>query len=88
MATKRQIEIFTAGCPTCNETVQLVQSIVCENCEVTVLDMNDAAVLERAKEIGVNRVPAVAIDGQLAGCCTSSAPNKQTLRDTGIGQAL
>ncbi len=88
MSTKRQIGIFTAGCPTCNETVQLVQSLVCENCEVTVLDMNDAAVSERAKEIGVNRVPAVAINGQLAGCCTNSAPNKQTLRDTGIGQAL
>lgn len=88
MTTKRQIEIFTAGCPVCNETVQMVQGIVCESCEVTVLDMNDTAVAERAREIGVNRVPAVVVDGQLAGCCTDAGPNEQTLRETGIGQAL
>lgn len=88
MTMKRQVEIFTAGCPACNETVQLVQSIVCEPCDVAVLDMNDAAVAERAKEIGVRTVPAVAINGKLAGCCTGAGPNEQTLRDTGIGQAL
>jgi len=88
MTTKRQVEIFTAGCPACSETVQLVQSVVCESCEVMVLDMNDVAVAERAKEIGVRTVPAVAVNGELAGCCTGAGPNEQTLRDTGIGQAL
>lgn len=88
MTTQRQVEIFTAGCLACNETVQMVQSIVCESCEITVLDMNDAAVAQRAKEIGVSRVPAVVVDGQLAGCCTNSGPNEQTLRETGIGRAL
>lgn len=86
--SKRQVEVFTAGCPACDETVQMVQGIVCESCEVTVLDMNDATVAERAKEIGVSRVPAVVVNGQLAGCCTNAGPNAQTLRGTGIGQAL
>ena len=86
--TKRQVEIFTAGCSCCNDTVQLVQSVACENCEVTVLDMNDTTVAKRAREIGVNRVPAVAINGQLAGCCTNAAPDQQTLQEAGIGQAL
>ncbi len=86
--TKRQVEIFTAGCSCCNDTVQLVQSIACESCEVTVLDMNDTTVANRAREIGVNRVPAVAINGQLAGCCTNATPNQQVLQEAGIGQAL
>lgn len=86
--TKRQVEVFTAGCSCCNDTVQLVQSLACENCEVTVLDMNAAATADRAKELGVNRVPAVAINGQLAGCCSNAAPNPQTLQEAGIGQSL
>ncbi len=88
MTSKRQVEIFTAGCPACNETVRMVQRIVCESCEVTVLDMNDAAVAERAREIGVRTVPAVAVNGELVGCCTGAGPDEQTLRETGVGQAL
>ena len=88
MTGKRRVEIFTAGCPACNETVRMVQRIVCESCEVTVLDMNDAAVAERASEIGVRTVPAVAVNGELAGCCTGAGPDEQTLRETGVGQAL
>lgn len=86
MTTKRQVEIFTAGCPICSETVQLVQRIACESCDVTVLDMNDAAVAERAKEIGVNMVPAVVVNGRLTS--TNAALSEQALQETGIGQAL
>lgn len=88
MTGKRHVEIFTAGCPACNETVQMVQRIVCESCEVTVLDMNDAVVAEQAREIGVRTVPAVAINGELAGCCANAGPDEQTLREIGVGQAL
>lgn len=88
MTDKRQVEIFTAGCPVCNDTVEMVRRIACDACEVTVLDMNEAAVAERAKALGVSRVPAVAVDGQLAGCCANIGPDEQTLRATGIGQAL
>jgi len=84
--SKRTVEVFTAGCPACDETVQLVQAIACESCEVTVLDMNDAQVAARAKELGVRTVPAVAINGQLSGCCAGNGPNEQVLRETGIGQ--
>jgi hypothetical protein len=29
MSTKRQIEIFSAGCPACEETVALVSRVAC-----------------------------------------------------------
>jgi hypothetical protein len=29
MTTKRKIEIFSAGCPACEETIQLINSIAC-----------------------------------------------------------
>ena len=88
MTEKRQIEIFSAGCPACDDTVALVNSIACDSCEVTVLDMHDAEVAERARSLGVARVPAVVIDGRLADCCTGSGPDAQTLKDAGIGQPL
>lgn len=75
--SKRQVEVFTAGCPACDETVQLVQAIVCESCEVTVLEMNNATVAGRAKEIGVSRVPAVVVNGQLAGCSRMQVPTRR-----------
>lgn len=43
MNAKRKIEIFSAGCPACRETVELVERLACPSCDVQVLDMNDPA---------------------------------------------
>lgn len=88
MATKRKIEVFSAGCPACEETVRLVNRIACPSCDVTVLDMKQAEVASRAKSLGIRSVPAVVIDGKLADCCTGRGPNETTLRSAGIGQPL
>ena len=87
MTAKRKVEVFSAGCPACEETVDLVQRIACPSCEVSVLDMNDANVAGRAKSLGVRSVPAVVIDGQLAGCCKGGGPNEAVLRAAGLGIA-
>ena len=88
MGTKRKIEVFSAGCPACEDTIHLVNSIACPSCEIRVLDMKDPAVAARAKALGVRSVPAVAINGELAGCCAGRGPDPRTLRDAGIGQPL
>lgn len=85
---KRTIEIFTAGCAYCDDTVQMVQSIACPSCEVEVLNMKEADVERRARELGVHSVPAVAIDGELASCCGGRGPDESTLRVAGVGQAI
>ena len=85
MHTKRKIEVFSAGCPVCDETVALVNSIACTSCEVSVLNMNEPTGAKRAKELGVRSVPAVAIDGKLASCCVSRGPDEATLRAAGVG---
>ena len=86
MNTKRQIEVFSAGCPACEETIKLVNSIACPSCEVTVLDMNDPSVAIRAKSLGMRSVPSVVIDGKLADCCAGRGPDEATLRSAGLGQ--
>ena len=88
MATKRKIEIFSAGCPACQEAVKMIQNLACSDCEVNILDMNDPAIASRAKGLGVRSVPAVAIDGKLADCCAGRGPDAATLKAAGIGQPL
>lgn len=88
MATKRKIEVFSAGCPACEDTVQLVNRIACPSCEVSVLDMNDPSVTGRAKKLGVRSVPAVVIDGKLADCCAGRGPEEAALRAAGAGRAI
>ncbi|MCK5418416.1 MAG: thioredoxin family protein [Desulfobacterales bacterium] len=88
MATKRKIEIFSAGCPACQEAVKMIQNLACSDCEVNILDMNDPAIASRAKGLGVRSVPAVAIDGKLADCCAGRGPDEAALKAAGIGQPL
>ncbi|MFP6745356.1 MAG: hypothetical protein VCB77_09250, partial [Alphaproteobacteria bacterium] len=58
------------------------------SCDVNVLDMNDPAVAVRATNLGIASLPAVAIDGVLADCCTSGGPDVDTLRAAGLGEIL
>lgn len=88
MTAKRKIEVFSAGCPACVETIELVNRVACSSCEISVLDMNRADVAQRAKGLGVRSVPAVVIDGKLADCCTSSGPREATLRAAGLGRPV
>jgi len=85
---KRKIEIFSAGCPACEETVQLVNRIACPSCEVSVLDMREGAVAERARTLGVRSVPAVVVNGELADCCAGREPDEAGLRAAGEGSPL
>ena len=88
MADKRNIEVFSAGCPACQETIEQIKGATCASCEVTVLDMNDPNVASRAKSLGIHSVPAVVIDGKVADCCAGRGPDLATLRSAGLGQPL
>lgn len=86
MATKRKIEVFSAGCPVCKDTLELVNRIACPSCEVSVLDINEPTIANRAKSLGIRSVPAVVIDGKLADCCSGRGPEEAVLREAGVGQ--
>ena len=88
MNTKRNVEVFSAGCPACDETIKMVKRNACPSCEVNVLDMNDPAVADQAKHLGINSVPTVVIDGKLADCCTGRGPDEAVLKAAGLGQPL
>jgi glutaredoxin len=85
MSTKRKVEIFSAGCPACEETVNLVNQLACPSCEVTVLDMRKPDIAQKAKSLGVKSVPAVAINGKLADCCAGRGVSAESLKAAGLG---
>lgn len=84
---KRQVEVFTAGCPMCDPTVQLVREMACPECEVIVDDLHASGV-EKARQYGVATVPAVVVDGELAQCCRHDGPRREDLEAAGIGRPL
>ena len=77
---KHKIEIFSAGCQTCQETIETVKKLAGEH-EVHVHDMHRKEVASRAAEHGIRSVPAVVIDGKLAGCCASRGVDEHVLRE-------
>jgi len=79
-ATKRKVEIFSAGCSTCKETIELVKRLAGSSHDVEVHDMNKSEVASRARNYGVRSVPAVVIDGKLASRCAGRGPEEHTLR--------
>ena len=88
MAVKRKVEIFSAGCPACEDAIALVRRIACPSCEVTVVDMRDMEVARRARKLGIRRVPAVVIDGEVAACCAGAGVDETILKQAGIGQPI
>ncbi len=88
MAAKRRVEIFSADCEVCANTVALVRRLACDSCDVVVLSMGDPAVSARARQLGVRSLPSVVVDGRLAACCAERGPDEVALRAAGLGQAL
>jgi len=64
MPEKRQIDIYSAGCPVCQEAIATVRDMACPSCVITVRDMNQADVAAEANALGIGSVPAIVIDGK------------------------
>jgi hypothetical protein len=87
---KRKIEIFIANCPVCDPVVKQINELSCGNCDVIVYDLvqqcDNKTCLNKAKEYGVKKVPAVVVDGKLLSCCQAGEITRESLINAGIGQ--
>ena len=88
MSKKRKIEVFSAGCGACEETIALIKQVACSWCDVQILDMHDKKTAEKAKRHGIRSLPAVIIDGKVADCCAGRGVQEASLRAAGIGVPL
>lgn len=66
MRKKSKLEVFRTGNSFSKETVELINFITCPpSYEVSILDMNNPEVADRARSLGIRSNPAVVIDGKL-----------------------
>lgn len=66
MANKRTIEVFSAGCPLCNETLELVKNAVSAcGCKVIERRCTGNECCDEAKDYGVKAMPTVVVDGRI-----------------------
>ena len=88
---KRQVEVFTAGCPVCDPVVNMVKELACENCDVKIYDLvkqcEDKTCLTKMEEYNIKKIPAVAVNGKLLSCCKNEGVSREALIEAGIGQA-
>lgn len=88
--TKRKIEVFTAGCPVCEPVVEMVQSLACDSCDVTVYSLSEQCdteiCVDKVREYKITSLPAVAVNGELLSCCSGRGVSREQLLNAGIGQ--
>jgi glutaredoxin 3 len=66
MTTKRRIEVFSADCPLCRETLDLVRQAVSGcGCEVIERRCSGDTCCAEARQYGVRTMPTVVVDGQI-----------------------
>jgi glutaredoxin 3 len=85
--SKRRVEIFSAGCKTCQRTIEQLREQIDSRHEVIVHDMHkDDGAVERAEAFGIRTVPAVLVDGHLLACCKNTGPTVRELHAAGLGK--
>lgn len=88
MADKQKIEIFSADCTICHESIEALKQESCSSCEVIVHDMKDTRIAWLAQGIGIQSVPEIVIGGELASCCADRGMELAALKNAGLGKVL
>lgn len=89
---KRKVEVFTLGCNKCQPTVDMVNSLACDSCDVVVYDVTKPCkseiCLDLVKQYDITSYPAVVVNGALLECCKDGKiASKESLQAAGIGKA-
>lgn len=65
-----KIEVFTAGCHLCNETMEIVHKTKCGGCTVNEYNIREKCesriCLKKAEEYGIKSVPTIVVDRKIA----------------------
>jgi glutaredoxin 3 len=84
----RKVEVFSRGDCCSEKLITAIRAAACPSCEVRVLDVTAAEVAGRANQLGVQSVPAVAINDELVCCPCECGPDLAKLRAAGLGVPL
>ena len=89
LVVKHRVEVFSAGCHTCQRTIEQLRETIGEDHELVVHEVNQSkAASERADAFGIRTLTAVTVDGQLLACCRNSGPTLSELRAVGVARPV
>jgi len=58
----------------------MVKKVAGSEHEVHIHDMQHSDTATRAKKLGIRSLPAVVVNGKVAGCCAGRGPDEQVIR--------
>ncbi|MFQ6128588.1 MAG: thioredoxin family protein [Thermoplasmata archaeon] len=65
-----EVEVFTASCPLCKETMEIIERVKYGKCTVTGYNLfercDDMSCLDKARKYGIRAVPTMVVDGKIA----------------------
>lgn len=61
----KRIEVFTADCPLCKDTLELIKKETCSECEVIERRCSGNECCQPAKDYDIKAVPTVVVDGKI-----------------------
>lgn len=59
-----RIEVFTADCPLCKDTMKIVRE-VCKECEIIERQCSGEVCCDEAKGYGISSVPTIVFNGKI-----------------------
>lgn len=62
----KRIEVFTADCPLCKDTLEIIKKEACRECEIIERKCTGGECCQPAKDYGIKAVPTVVVDGKIA----------------------
>ena len=78
----KEIEVFTAGCYLCEETLDIVNQAKCDECTVIERNISEdcgCGCIDKAREYGIRTIPTIVIDGKIA---IEGKPTVERVRET------
>ena len=79
-------EVFVSDCPLCEQAFQRVSAMAGPADTIIRRDLTGSQEADqRAEELGITTIPAVALEGRLAACCEATGVEEFVLRNAGLG---
>lgn len=78
---KRTVEVFLDPETTPQSLFTILQEQSCSECEVTVLDIKNPRILDRAEILNIYTFPAVVMNGKPLARCNKKCPAGDALRE-------
>lgn len=76
-----KVEIYVAGCPLCDETVNAVKKIITDD-EIVIHNLKEKYDSGNLNKYGINKIPAVVVNGKLLNCCEHNKMDVSLLKST------